>query len=108
MQKTTKQERLEIVNQVIESIASRSRKFFYHDGRVAKMILINGRIYMTSEWHGEDMPIQTRFGQEPKRWHHGGTLWALTRDFAEFIRKGGQTNGNNGYGGLYCSHWGYS
>ncbi|PLS19753.1 hypothetical protein CVD28_01760 [Bacillus sp. M6-12] len=37
----------------------------------------------------------------------GGTLWGLLQDFSEFIRTGNDSNGKNGYGGLYCSHWGY-
>ena len=36
-----------------------------------------------------------------KGFSSGGTLRALILDFAEFIRTGKYTNGNNGYGGMH-------
>ena len=39
---------------------------------------------------------------------YGGTLRALVLDFAEFIRNGKYSNGQNGYGGLYSEGWGHS
>ncbi|TPG86959.1 hypothetical protein EEL32_12150 [Brevibacillus laterosporus] len=37
----------------------------------------------------------------------GGTLWGLVNDFKDFIYGDDDANHNNGYGGLYCPHWGY-
>ncbi len=34
-------------------------------------------------------------------------MWALIRDFTDFIYGDYNSNGNNGYGGLYCTHWGW-
>lgn len=104
---STKQQRVDTVNKIIKEISSRGRRFFYHNGNIAKMILKNNRVYMVSEWHGKEMPMQTKYGMQPKGWHNGGTLWGLSLDFTDFINHGGLTNHNNGYGGLYCSHWGY-
>lgn len=72
------------------------------------MIIKNNKVYMINEWNGEIMPMRTKNYQKPKGWHHGGTLWGLAQDFTDFIEQGGDTNHNNGYGGLYCAHWGYS
>ncbi|OPG98930.1 hypothetical protein B2I21_09885 [Chryseobacterium mucoviscidosis] len=38
---------------------------------------------------------------------HGGTLWGLVCDFRDYIGGDDDSNHNNGYGGLYCPHWGY-
>lgn len=105
----TKEERILIINELIKVIALNGRKFFSNklDNDIAYVFFKNGRIYMYSEYTKTNMCLNTKYGYPPKKWHHGGTLWALTRDFKEFIQKGGYTNHNNGYGGLYCPHWGY-
>jgi len=46
-----------------------------------------------------------------RHWQHfssGGTIKGLVLDFYDFISTGKKSNHNNGYGGLYCNHWGYS
>ncbi len=105
---TSREERIEIVNQIIKEISSRSRKFFADKFGVAEIFQKNGRLYMKNEYNGSEMCLVTKFGYHPKSWHHGGTLWALTKDFKDFITTGKKSNHNNGYGGLYCPHWGYS
>lgn len=35
----------------------------------------------------------------------GGTVWGLIRDFPDFIFGNDNSNGRNGYAGLYCTHW---
>lgn len=100
--------RVEIVNEIIENIASRGRKFFAGQFGVAKIFQKNGLLYLKNEYNGKDMCLHTKFGYQPKGWHHGGTLWGLTKDFKNFIITGEKINGQNGYGGLYCPHWGYS
>jgi hypothetical protein len=102
------QKRIQIINKIIREIAARGRKFFHHKGEVAYIFLKNGRLYMKNEYNGSEMILSTKYGYPSKKWNHGGTLWALTKDFKEFIQKGGSTNHNNGYGGLYCPHWGYT
>lgn len=104
----TKKKRAEIVNQIIKKIGSCGRHFFRDGDVYAEMIIKHNKVYMVNEWNGAVMPIRTKYNMQPKGWHHGGTLWGLTQDFADFIERGGDTNHNNGYGGLYCKHWGYS
>lgn len=35
-------------------------------------------------------------------------MWALVKDFTHFIYGNDNSNGLNGYGGLYCTHWGWT
>lgn len=105
--------RVAIVNEIIKEIASRGRRFFAHEDKVAYLYLKNGKIWYKCEWVSTHQPItDVCFSipkyRKPKRgFTHGGTLESLVRDFCDFIRKGGDTNHNHGYGGLYCTHWGY-
>lgn len=103
----TKQDRIIIVNDIIKAISNRGRNFFRYKEKNAYIFERNGRLFMYNEYNGTDMYLSTKFGYPPKGWHHGGTIWGLTKDFKEFIITGEKTNGNNGYGGLYSKHWGY-
>ena len=109
-----KQERLEIVNKLIKFISERGRRFFWTNSTIngefentAFMKLKNGRIYFVDNYTQDEVPVLDN-GYDWKGFSHGGTLRALVLDFAQFIRTGKDTDGNNGYGGLYCSHWGHS
>jgi len=105
----TKAERIKIVNDIIKVIALNGRNFFLNnkDNDMAYFLEKNGRLYMYNEYNKSEMYLHTKYGYPPKRFHHGGTLWGLVKDFKDYIQKGGDTNHNNGYGGLYCNHWGY-
>ena len=103
----SRQERIEIVNEIIKEIASRGRNFFKYKENVANVFWKNNRLYMWNEYNGKDMCLSTKTHYQPKHWHHGGTLWGLTRDFKDFIMTGEKSNHNHGYGGLLCPHWGY-
>lgn len=103
----TKQERINIVNQIINKIATTGRKFFNYNGGISKIHLKNGKLYMWNEYKQKDMCLLTKNGCKPKDFTHGGTLWGLTQDFIDFINTGEDSNHNNGYGGLYCPYWGY-
>jgi len=46
--------------------------------------------------------------RKDRNFSHGGTMWALIKDFKEYILNAGDTNGENGYCGLYSTAWGYS
>ena len=98
--------RIEIVNKIIEKIASLDRKFFEHNGRVAHIFNANEILFMRSEYDLIDINI-TNIDYRPYEFNSGGTIWGLTKDFRDFILSGEKSNGENGYGGLYCSHWGY-
>lgn len=110
---STKEERIEIVNKIITEIANRGRNFFKNksENKTAYIFIKKKRLFMMSEdnaeWQKPEIYLHSKHGNPPRNFHNGGTLWGLTKDFKEFIIKGGYTNHNNGYGGLYCSHWGY-
>ncbi len=101
-------ERIKIVNEIIEKISTLDRMFFHHKGTVAYIFRVNKQLYMRNEYNGVDMLISAKSEYKPKHWSHGGTLWGLTKDFVQFIKTGTKINGDNGYGGLFCSNWGYS
>lgn len=101
------EDRIDIVNQIIKKIASLDRKFFEYKGKVAYIFNVNKNIFMRSEYNGFDIDI-TKSESIPYEFTHGGTIWGLTKDFKEFIITGKKSNGENGYGGLYSPHWGYS
>ncbi|WP_448104722.1 hypothetical protein [Pedobacter panaciterrae] len=106
-----KQKRVEIVNEIIIEIASRGRKFFHSDGNIAELFLRNGKIFYKFEWACRGVTetcLSIPDYRKPKGWQHGGTLLGLVRDFCDFIKGDDDANHNNGYGGLYCPHWGYS
>lgn len=111
----TKQDRVEIVNQLIQFISERGRRFFYtkrtiHNDdahSVASMKLKNGRVYFVDNYTTKEMHVVDSY-YKWKGFSHGGTLRALVMDFADFIRTGKHTNGEHGYGGLHCSHWGHN
>ncbi|BBI90463.1 hypothetical protein HYO65_gp071 [Tenacibaculum phage PTm1] len=62
---------------------------------------------MQCEYMKQHIYLHTKYGYLPKNFAHGGTLWGLVKDFKEYIMTGEQCNGKHGYGGLYCTHWGY-
>lgn len=102
-------DRVEIVNEIIKAIALNGRGFFLNkrDNDIAYIFQKNGKLYMHNEYDKSKIYLHTKYGYPPHGFNHGGTMWALTKDFKEFIINGGHTNNNNGYGGLYCPHWGY-
>ena len=109
---TTKEQRLEIVNQIIKEIAGRGRRFFHSKGNIAELFIKNGKVYYKCECVSEHKPVHEICLSVPdykdlKGWYHGGTLRGLVLDFRDYIKTGNYANHNNGYGGLYCPHWGY-
>lgn len=106
--KQTKQERVDIANKIIKKIASLGRGFFYckSNETYGYFSLQNGKVFYTDDYAQEKLYAYGHKYLE-KGFNHGGTLQALVMDFSEYIRTGKHTNGNNGYSGLYCPHWGY-
>lgn len=77
----------------------------------ARFEFIGNRLYFIDKYTEEKVyPYQSRLGINSKRrrFSNGGTIWALINDFREWIITGKSSDGNNGYGGLYCTHWGWS
>lgn len=110
-----KQDRIETINKLIKFISERGRRFFYSNRTInmenvdslAFMKLKNGRIYFVDDYTRKEIYVINNY-RDWNGFSHGGTLRALILDFAEYIRTGKYSNGNNGYGGLYCQHWGHS
>lgn len=110
--KTTKTQRLEIVNKIIVEIASRGRKFFYYKGNVAELFIKNNKIYYKCEWISEYKPIteiclSIADYTSPKGWFHGGTLLDLMKEFCYFIKTGNYSYDGRKYSGLSCYYWAY-
>jgi hypothetical protein len=108
---TDQEKRVEIINQIITEIASRGRKFFNHNGRIAKLKLVGRSVYYEREWIPESRVVPAYIlvsGKSKKAFelfHHGGTLKNLIKNFAEYIITG--TAGDELRGSLYNPHWGY-
>ncbi|MCU6798020.1 hypothetical protein OB236_38435 [Paenibacillus sp. WQ 127069] len=106
-------ERIELVNRLIREIGDRGRQFLYskkHE-RYAAFHWANGRLWYTDDYTGTPMLMEEgKEGKTREQKHafsHGGTLWGLVNDFRDYIFGDDDANHNNGYGGLYCQHWGY-
>lgn len=104
-----KQRRLKIINQLIIEIGSRGRRFFYYkpEDRFAYMKFKNNKVFFVDDYTNEEVYAYNTVFNNHSGLSHGGTMWALINDFREFIVTGEYSDGNNGYGGLYCPHWGY-
>lgn len=113
-----KDRRVDVVNQIIKEIASRGRRFFHKEDSktgtetVAYLYRRNGKIFYKCEWVSRHNPVTEVCFSAPKYrrlrgFPHGGTLESLIRDFCEYIKGNDEANHVNGYGGLYCPHWGY-
>jgi hypothetical protein len=95
--------RVEIVNQIINEIAGRGRKFFYHKGKTAEIVDL-GRIYYKAEFGSiEYVCLSVPAYRKPKGWFHGGTLFQLCKEFRDFIKDGKKNESSV----LYSPHWGY-
>ncbi len=105
-----KEKRAEAVNQIIDEIANRGRRFFYTEGYGSSYFFFEGykrkRLWFWDNYTGKVNPYPSNYHVD-NGISEGGTLWALVHDFREYILTGRYANGNNGYGGLYCPHWGY-
>lgn len=105
-----REERVKAVNKIIKEIANRGRNFFFTKDKGQSYFYLDGnkrkRLWFWDNYTGKVNPYASNYHGENKI-SEGGTLWALIHDFREYILTGGYTNGNNGYGGLYCPHWGY-
>lgn len=112
-----KQKRIEIVNSLIKYIAEndeRKRKdsglfhykdkvaYFKHDGRTLFFIDHYTNVAMSMNRSSRVTKIQEY------NFSSGGTMFGLIKDFTHFIYGNDNSNGLNGYGGLYCTHWGWT
>ncbi|MBY6838676.1 hypothetical protein [Clostridium botulinum] len=100
-------ERMNKINELIKVIANTDRRFFYHNKKDSIDKFIEGKttVFFFDDFLNKKISLTY---SNRNRFSHGGTLWGLVNDFKEWIITGKYSNGHNGYGGLYCSHWGYS
>lgn len=88
---TTKQERVEHANQLIQVIAKHGRRFFYnktHD-RVARIELRRGRVYFVDDYSGKAIYThETVFTNRWRGFSHGGTLRSLVERMRDYIMTG--------------------
>ncbi|HIE8455405.1 TPA: hypothetical protein ACXPT9_004405 [Bacillus cereus] len=111
--KKDRYQRIEIINQIIKEIASRGRDFLNskEHNRISYFVWDRRTLWFID--YGTGIPLAMRKGssyptkKQEYSFSGGGTLWALVNDFKDFIFGDDDANGNNGYGGLYCTHWGY-
>ncbi len=114
-----KKERLDNANRLIKLIGeldyklnpkARSWFFFSKESRegtpynFSKFIIDNNKIFYIDEYTENRI-----YPYRNSKWwgfSNGGTLRGLVQDIREWIVTGKHSNGNNGYGGLYCPHWG--
>ena len=105
----SKESRCELANELIRLIASTGRQFFNYEengGSIGRVELRSGRTYFIDGYLGKSIyAYENRFFRQ--KFTEGGTMQALILDIAEWIRTGKATNAKNGYGGIYCDHWGY-
>ncbi|NFO40816.1 hypothetical protein FDB42_12055 [Clostridium botulinum] len=99
-------DRMNKVNELIEVIASIDRRFFYSKSKDRIGKFVEGKkLFFIDEYTGDRV---YPYYSGRKKFSHGGTLWGLINDFREWIITGKYSNGHNGYGGLHCTHWGYT
>ena len=113
MIKRDKYERIEIVNKLIEFIGEKGRTFLYSKKhtRIAYFVYDGRSLWFIDHYTG--VPLKMVKGEtyktrkQERYFSSGGTMWGLVNDFKDFIYGDDDSNHNNGYGGLYCTHWGY-
>jgi len=114
MAKLDKYDRIDIVNKLIRKIGDTGRGFLFSQkyNRHSYFVYDGRTLYFVDHYTG--MPLKMIKGSAHKTTKHqqyfssGGTMWGLVNDFKDFIFGDDDSNHNNGYGGLYCPHWGYS
>ncbi|MHA6530216.1 hypothetical protein [Paenibacillus sp. BAC0078] len=102
-------DRINVVNELIREIGRRGRRFLYSDkhDRYAQFYWAGGWLWLTDDYTGTPLVMHESFPDNHYHFSHGGTLWGLVCDFRDYINGDDDANHNNGYGGLYCQHWGY-
>lgn len=113
MAKLDRYDRIEIINSLMRKIGDTGRGFLYSQrfNRYAYFSYDGRTLYFIDHYTG--VPLKMIKNSSHKTTKHqqyfssGGTMWGLVNDFKDFIYGDDDSNHNNGYGGLYCPHWGY-
>lgn len=97
-----KQERLEKANELIETIASCGRRFFWSEkfGRISYFELAeNGRLYYWDKYTNKRLPLShTKSGWWARHFTEGGTLKHLIELLANYIRYNSVIYNHNVFG----------
>lgn len=110
-----KETRCQLANELINLIGTNGRRFFNYEnstnrnkekGIMSHFKLKNNRVYFVDGYTQHDI-YAYHYRHFRYKFTQGGTMKALILDLSEFIRTGAPTNAKNGYGGVYCPHWGY-
>lgn len=109
MELSDKQKRVDIVNEIIKQISSRGRNFFLNKktGFIAHITIEKGRLFFIDDYKQDRIYLHMPAYRRWQNFSHGGTMKGLILDFKHYIVTGEYSNHMNGYGGLYCPHWGY-
>lgn len=111
--KRTREQRIDIVNEIIREIASRGRRFLHTKSkeRTSYFVWDGRKLWYIDSYTGVPLHMQKGSSHKNNKQYYyfsgGGTLQGLVNDFKDFIYGDDDANHNNGYGGLYCPHWGY-
>lgn len=105
--RNSQRERMNKINELINLIANTDRGFFNSPKGMSKFIEKKTTVKYFDGYTQMEITIPSE-GKAIKNFCGGGTLQALVRDFKHFILTGKPSNGKHGYGGLYCTSWGYS
>lgn len=108
-------ERAEVVNDFLRTIASCGRRFFEHEGRVARIEIgercdpqrAGGLVYIVDEYTGQRADTAS---QDMRGFHHGGTLRELVKDLRTYVLTGRPQSMNLGPWPQYMAGgdlWGY-
>ncbi len=104
--KKNQTERMDKINQLIQLIGSLDRKFFNSKNGISKFIELKTTVKFIDGYTQKKITISKI--NKDRNFSQGGTMWGLVKDFKEYILTGTYTNGNNGYGGIYSTCWGYT
>ncbi|PFV35958.1 hypothetical protein COL01_06405 [Bacillus thuringiensis] len=105
-----KQKRIEIVNSLINYLAEHEKSLFKSKHKIGEFKHDGKNLWFVDGFTNVAMRMTRSPYKNKKKSHYfskGGTMWGLVRDFTDFIFGNDDSDGANGYGGLYCSHWGW-
>lgn len=86
----TRDERLAAVNELVGVIASCGRRFFHHEGRIARMEIDGrGKLWWIDEWKGRRLCLSVKpYHLLMRGFTGGGTLRELVIAMRDFVRTG--------------------
>ncbi|PFU84658.1 hypothetical protein COK91_03140 [Bacillus cereus] len=105
-----KQKRIETVNKLINYLADYEKDFFQTKNKIGHFHHDGRNLWFVDGCTNVEMRMTRNSYKNKKQCQYfsrGGTMWGLVRDFTDFIFGNDNSDGINGYDGLYCTHWGW-